>query len=567
MKKYLVKTAFLLVLLLPSCSDYLDTKPGDSYDDVTIWSNPELIESFVYKIYLGVPYPYQWYMSASLVDEAVPIQNDGVVTRVITSTMTPDDQGAFANNWATCMENWWWKEAYTNIRACNLFLSKIDAAEFTDDVTKQQLIGEVHFLRGYFYYLLMAQYGGVPLIDKVINIGDDYNIPRSSFEETVNFITNDLDAAVADGKLSDQTDKTRATVGAAYALKSRVLIYAASDLYNSDASWAGSYANPELVGYVTGERAVTRAQLYQEAKDAADSVMNLGLYDLYNAKSDPAENFQQLFLQMTSSEQIFITQYDKVNYPYYATDWLAWVCGTPSYGGWGLNQVTANLADAFENADGTTFDFATQKDHPYLNRDPRFYATILYNGASWYTNSWGTVYDNTIDITGTDNNNGNTTGYYIRKFISPAENDYYYGSVRQPEPYIQIRYAEVLLNYAEACLGLGEEDLARSTMNKIRERAGMPDIPDTETGSALLARYRNERRVELAWEGDRFFDVRRWMIASQAYVPAIGVSYSNGTYEESTFETRAWNDSHYFIPIARSEMQKNTSLIQNPIYE
>jgi starch-binding outer membrane protein, SusD/RagB family len=561
MKQLFSTITLLLVFLFSSCSDYLDTVPGDQYDDNAVWSSPSLIESFVYKIYLGIPYPYQWYMSASLVDEAVPIQNDGVTTRVLTSTMTPDDQGAFVSNWATCMENWWWKSVYTNIRACNLFLSKIDAVEFTDNTKKQQLIGEVHFLRGYFYYLLMAQYGGVPLIDKVINIGDDYNTPRNTFEETVNFIVDDLDAAVADDKLEEQTDKTRATVGAAYALKSRVLLYAASDLYHSNASWAGSYDYPELIGYVSDNRET----LYKAAKAAAEKVMTLG-YDLYKGNSDPAANFQELFLQMSSSEQIFITQYDKQNFPYYATDWIAWVCGTPSYGGFALNQVTANLADAFENADGTSFSFDAQKSSPYAGRDPRFYASILYNGASWYVNSWGTTSPSIIDITSTDSNNGNTTGYYIRKFISPSENDYYYGS-RQPEPYIQIRYAEVLLNYAEACLGLGDEASARSAMNKIRERAGMPDVPDSETGTALLARYRNERRVELAWEGHRFFDVRRWMIASQAYVAARGVKVESGSYKEFDFESRAWNNSHYLIPISRTEMQKNTALIQNPIYQ
>jgi len=192
----------------------------------------------------------------------------------------------------------------------------------------------------------MTQYGGVPLIDKVMNVGDSYEIPRNTFEETVNFIVADLDAAVANGRLSAQTDKTRATEGADYALKSRVLLYAASDLHHNT-TWQNGYAHPELVGYTTDNQ----KDLYKAAKAAAEKVMTLG-YELYDVNSNKATNFQQLFLQMSSKEQIFITQYDKVNTPYWATDWLAWVCGTPSYGGWGLNQVTANLADAFENADG-----------------------------------------------------------------------------------------------------------------------------------------------------------------------------------------------------------------------
>lgn len=561
MKRIIPFIIVSLTLVFTSCEDYLDTVPGDKYDDVAVWSSPDLIESFVFHMYEGVPYPYQWYMTGSLVDESVPIQNDGVVTRVLTSTMTPEEQAAFADNWATCMENWWWGSVYSNIRSCNLFFSKIEAAEFTDEAYKQQLVGEVHFLRGYFYFLLMAQYGGVPLIDYVINVGDDYNIPRNTFEETVNFIVADLDAAVAENKLDTQTDKTRATKAAVLALKSRVLLYAASDLYNDEGAWSSGYAHPELIGYVGG----SQAERYQAAKAAAQAAISLGTADLYKGYDDPAENFQQLFLQMSSVEQIFITQYDKTTFPYYATDWPAWVCGTPSYGGWGLNQVTGNLANAFENADGTAFNFDAQKNDPYANRDPRFYATILYNGASWFINSWGSLSPNTIDITGADSNGDNTTGYYMKKFISPGQNDYYYGS-RQPQPTMQIRYAEVLLNYAEACLGLGEDGPARNALNLIRERAGMPDIPESETGETLLERYRNERRVELALESHRFFDVRRWMTASEAYGDALGVQYTGSTYNSFVFEKHAWKNSHYFVPVDYDEMQKNTALIQNPEY-
>lgn len=563
MKQLFITISCILLLGLTSCSDYLNTVPGDKLDDNTLWSNPSLVEGFVFHIYQGVPYPYQWYLSASLVDEAVPIQNDGIITKVQMSSLTSDDQGAFAANWAATMENWWWKSVYSNIRSCNVFFTNIEKTNFTNDADKQQLIGEVHFLRGYFYSLLMIQYGGVPLIDHVMNVGDNYNIPRSTYEQTVNFIIADLDAAVANGKLATQTDKTRATAGAVYALKSKVLLYAASELHHNT-SWTNGYTHPELVGYTTDNR----TDLYTGAKAAAEEVMKLG-YQLYNVDPDKSKNFQDLFLQMSSTEQIFITQYDKVNMPYWATDWLAWVCGTPSYGGWGLNQVTANLADAFENADGTPFNFTTQSVNPYANRDPRLDGTILHNGSSWYYNSWGSLSPTTIDITqGPDFKDGNTTGYYIKKFISTTsgENTWYYGS-RQPEPYIQIRYAEVLLNYAEACLGLNDEAGARGAMNQIRERAGMPDIPSTETGTALLNRYRNERRVELAWEGDRLWDVRRWMIAPEAYTSAKGVKVENGNYVEFEFEPRAWNNSHYLIPIPRSEMQKNSALIQNPIYQ
>lgn len=549
-----------LALFTASCQDYLDTKPGDKYDDATIWSNTNLIDSYVFGIYKEIPYPFQWYTCAALVDEAVPVQNDGVVGRVLTGTMTPEEPAAFKDNWAAAMENWWWKSVYSHIRGCNLFFDKVALADNTDPAYLEQLTGEVHFLRAYFYYLLMAQYGGVPLVSNVVNIGDDYNVPRSSFAGTIAFILADLDEAVKDQRLQSQSDKTRATEGAVYALRSRVLLYAASDLHHRVSEWAPGFEQPELLGYTDADR----TELYRQAKEAAEEVMGLGVYSLYDENADPAENYTELFLAMESDEQIFITKYDKDNDPYWATDWPAWVYGTPTYGGFGLNQVTGNLADAFENADGTPFDFAAQKADPYMGRDPRFYATILYDSADWYANANGEHAPAKIDIAGNDGKNLGT-GYYLRKFISPLENVAYFGT-RQPQPYMQIRYAEVLLNYAEACLGLSDEEGARDALNEIRERAGMPDIPDSETGDDLLERYRNERRVELAWECHRFFDVRRWMTAPAAYTEATGVTRQAEGYESFVYETRAWNNSHYLIPILFEELQKNTALVQNPGY-
>jgi len=307
-------------------------------------------------------------------------------------------------------------------------------------------------------------------------------------------------------------------------------------------------------------------ELYQQAKIAAEEAMSLG-YSLYIEYPDPTVNFQELFLEMESNEQILISRIDKAN-TYWAMDWIAWISGAPTYGGSGLNQITANLANAFENIDGSPFNFAAQADDPYSDRDPRFNATILHHGSPWYKNLNDVVTPDTIDITigtGLDYNDGNTTGYYVKKFISPDENDHYQGKP-QPQPYIQLRYAEVLLNYAEACLGLGEEENARQALNQIRRRAGMPDVPSSESGQELIDRYRNERRVELALEVQRFFDVRRWMIAPQAYTEAYGVEFDGTSYSQVVFEQRSWNDRNYLVPISYEEMQKDTALIQNPGY-
>jgi hypothetical protein len=169
--------------------------------------------------------------------------------------------------------------------------------------------------------------------------------------------------------------------------------------------------------------------------------------------------------------------------------------------------------------------------------------------------------------------NGTYTGYYMRKFIDPSINAQY---DKQEQPWRYIRYTEILLNYAEASLALGDETEAKKYINMIRKRAGMPDI--TETGAALVERYRNERRIELAFEDQRFNDVRRWMIAPEAYQNAAGVSIrykvdasgtnilSGPTYTVMNAQDRAWNPRFYFMPIKLDEMNRNKNLVQNPLY-
>jgi starch-binding outer membrane protein, SusD/RagB family len=252
------------------------------------------------------------------------------------------------------------------------------------------------------------------------------------------------------------------------------------------------------------------------------------------------------------------------------------------------------LADSYEMKDGTKFDWTKPAlaANPYKDRDPRFYASMLYEGAQWrprpadvkaadpkgivqvgfYKKADGST------VPGLDTKkspiedwNGGSTGYYLRKFIDPNI-DHQYN--KQQLPWRRFRYAEVLLNYAEACLNLGQEEEAKTYINKIRARAGMP--PVTESGQALVERYRNERQVELAYEEHRYFDVRRWMIAPQAYGDAKGVNItgtmnadgtiSNRSYSVISVQSRAWNPRFYLLPIKLDEMNRNNKLIQNPLY-
>jgi hypothetical protein len=351
------------------------------------------------------------------------------------------------------------------------------------------------------------------------------------------------------------------------------------------------------------------------AKNAAKAVIDLGVYNLYKESATappPAEatkNYADIFLQRSTSEDIFVRYFT----PNTNEDWHGYNPGlynNPNgWHGWGSNCPTGQMVDAYEMNDGTKFDWnkPAHKSAPYTNRDPRFYASINYDGAVWRPrNDAAAKAKDAVGIVQTgyykkpdgssvggldtrnsilEDWNGTYTSYFLRKFIDPGIEAQF---VKQDLPWRYIRYTEVVMNYVEACIALGEDDEAKTWLNKIRRRAGMPDV--TETGTALRDRYRNERRVELAFEDHRFFDVRRWMIPDQAYVDArsveivypadangnpTGLPVYNPTGSPSVrnpgktvdiAQQRAWLPRFYFLPIKQDEINKNDKLVQNPLY-
>jgi hypothetical protein len=581
------------LLFVSSCSDsFLEVTPLDKYSDATVWTDPALVSSFVNNIYLGQYYGFHTLMLSSLCDESMEVWA-WETHPVLKSEISPSYVGALGPDfWIIAFHNISWNRLYNNIRSCNIFFENVEKYELQgNDI--EQLKGEVHFLRGYFYYWLLSLHGGVPLIDEAYTPADDLLVARNTLEETVDFIVSDLDAAAS--ILPITTDKARAGKGAALALKSRILLFAASELFNSNVSWASGYGNPELVSYTGGDR---RAR-WQKAKDAAKAVIDLGIYQLYGKPSyttaeEAAENYVNIFLNDGTDEDILLTYYDNVNHS--GSDFQCPSVGlfnSPNgFHGWGGNTPVGQFIDSFENSDGSKFNWndPEQKANPYKNRDPRFYANILYDGAQWrrrpddviasdpagivqtgfYENADGSYAPGLDTRQGPiEDWNGTYTGYYMRKFLDPAMDHQY---DKQKLPYRQIRYAEVLLNYAEACLELGEENEAINYLNAIRQRAGMPDIPAGEAGDALKDRYRNERRIELAYEGHRFFDIRRWMIAPDVLENAQGIDirYPSGSdkpvYKIIEVQEREWNNKVYLLPILLDEMNKNELLIQNPGY-
>jgi len=590
------------IIGMGSCSkNFLNVSPKDQYSDNAVWNDPNLIQAFVDNIYGGIPHGFDILMMSSLSDEAV-FTPDWGAENVNRGLLSPSDLEVFDPGfWGsvqTVLRSW--KTQYKYIRACNLFFSKIDAAPI-DESLKQRMKGEVHFLRAYLYFQLVEMYGGVPIITQAYTLTDSFNVPRNTFAECVDFITKECDSAAALLPLTySGNDVGRATKGAALALKARMLLYAASDLFNSQASWAPGYSHPELVSYVGGDRMAR----WQAAKDAAKAVMDLGIYDLYKpnpqSAQEAAQNYQQLFLQQSTPEDIFVKFFtQKVN-----ENWMGYspgqYCQPNGWHCWGNNTPTQQMVDMYEMADGTPFDWNNPAEaaNPYANRDPRFYASILYNGAQWrprpsdvapldpngivqtgYWAKWNPQ-TNTVDtIPGLDtrkspfeNWNGTYTGYYMKKFMDPTVDAQF---IHQTVPWRYIRYTEILLDYAEACLALGQETEAKTYINMIRQRAYMPPI--TSTGQQLINDYRREREVELAFEDQRYFDVRRWMIADSAYQDAKGIliiypllpdhtTSPTPTYKVYSAIRRAWQPHAYFLPIQLDEINRNQKLIQNPGY-
>ena len=305
-----------------------------------------------------------------------------------------------------------------------------------------------------------------------------------------------------------------------------------------------------------------------------------------------------LFLQQQTSEDIFARFFStKVD-----ENWDGYNPGLYNqpngYHCWGSNTPTGQMVDSYEMSDGSKFDWnnPTEAANPYANRDPRLYASILYEGAQWRkrpadiapSDPAGIIQVGTwqkwngsqmVTVAGLDtrqspfeNWNGTYTGYYMRKFVDPSVDAQ---NFKQTAPWRFFRYTEILLDYAEACLGLGQEDEAKTYINMIRGRSKMPPI--TETGAALVDRYRNERKIELAFEDQRYFDIRRWMIPEQGYTDVMAVqpvyklnpdhsTAATPTYTITDVQPRAWNPRFYFLPIALDEINRNNKLVQNPLY-
>lgn len=608
-----VTILFISAVFFTACKrDFLNTQPLDKASAAAVWSDPSLSESFVTDIYNSI-------RDGLLSQENMDCITDNALYNfgrmdIMEANVSPSVTGWVQNTYE-------WGEMYARIRSANIALENLSTAKF-DKAIVDRLKGESYFMRAYCYNQLLRYYGGIPIIKSTLTLDTkDFSLARNTYDECVTFILSDLDSSallLKDKKMA----LGRATSDAAMALKARVLLYAASDLHDiptakGKSTLISSYSNPELLGFISGDRAAR----WQKAKDAAKAVIDLGKYGNLLDLSAPASrdqaitNYTNNYLGRNGGEkEVIFYKYNIRASPDDGASWYPRNNGPNGYHGWTSSEPTQNLIDNYEMMDGTRFDWSkpTHAASPYANRDPRFYASVLYDGAPWKPRTTdGAALDPFNEIqfgtyqigsaaapktyfgldtrnSAIENWNGTRTGYAIRKFIDP-DPGIVDMNTRQEVPSPQIRYTEVVLNYVEACIALGQEAEAKSWLNKVRFRAGMPAI--TESGAALVTRYQNERNIEMLFEEQRFYDARRWMIAPAVLGQKVRVikitgnlkpgktvnvyrySTDNYSYEyavqniESGVENRAWDDKLYFPPIKLDEMNKNKKLIQNPGYK
>jgi hypothetical protein len=462
----------------------------------------------------------------------------------------------------------WWGTSYAGIRRANIFLKNIVNVPIPD-LTKQYWKAEARFLRAFFYWELLKRYGGVPLLgDALLGLDDNIELPRNTFAETVDYIVNEC-SAVKDSLRADPASDAewgRASKGAAVALKCKVLLYAASPLFNG----GGFETDPvkrALTGYPTADP--TR---WQKLVDAVTEFNALGYYKLVTTGTPTA--FASVFTTKKSTEIIFAKQVGNSSNLEVSQSPVGYIISNTR--SQGLTSPSQNFVDAFPMANGLGINetgSGYSAAAPYNNRDPRLASTVFYNSLPWLSRNVQTFQG------GLDKPDNpavspveTRTGYYLRKFLGNFSTSTAFSS--QSHNFPIFRYAEILLDHAEALNELGQVENAVTQIKTIRSRAGIAAGTNSRYGiktgisqSEMRTLIQNERRIELAFEEHRFWDIRRWKIAGDVMnTPLNGMKITNGTtpvYQVIPVALPVFMNRLYHMPIPYEEITKNSKLIQN----
>lgn len=547
------KIAILLLsagLLTTTSCDFMDCDESDNYTLQEIQGSYNRVKQFVTSIYGYLPSDFCNMHGAMLdaaTDDAIHVYESSAIQRIVNGTWsanyTVDDKFAYY---------------YNAIHDANYYLTTLSGLTFDtwkngDDYQDwmqnyDNYQYQVRFLRAYFYFELVRRYQNVPLITKPLSQTETNQIEPSSAQEVLKFIINECTEIAPKLPIKStsiaQAENGRATRAMAMALKSRAALYAASPLYNTNgdnAKWTEAAKASHDIIASAGELGL-----------GLDTYANLFKSKNYNSK-------EVILCRPTGTSKTF----EQANYPMGVTGGNTTTCSTE------------NLASAFEMKDGRAFDWndPTMKANPYKDRDPRFYLTIVHNGMLWPAKK-------AVDISegganGLSLTNATTTGYYMRKYVDNSIS-FEAGSTTTAthHNWILFRYAEVLLNYAEAMIHVnGNCDYkdatytmsAREALNAVRKRAGIPEVAACSQDD-FLTRVKHERRVEMAFEGQRFWDLRRWKNLDETKnIYAVRITHHDGvlSYEKTLLSERSVSNKLYFYPIANVELFKNKKLVQN----
>lgn len=609
MKTLLIKAAkfywIIITVALVSCTDVLDKAPDGTLTMEEIWADATRVEQMLNSCYNNMPgkgYSYHWFdpLIVALSDDGYS-SDDGAEQAVDryyrdnNSATTHWIRDAPVQEGGLGLNNNYWGRYWTQIRLCSQFIENIDNAVVSSEENRERFKAEAHLLRAFFYMELIKWFGKLPVIDHTLPLDADYSeMRRQPVYEVAQLIISDCDVALntpgIPWRITVGSDARRVTKALAHALKTKAMLFAASPLHNENNNYW--------------------EETYQTAKIAVQQLKANG-YELFTQCTNTsvfgtgkAAALHQLVCQAaeyTASPRDKETIYQHTGYTvfvwhigYIGNEDGTYKCGT---------CPTQELVDAFETEDGmpvldlskpyndekhlqpnyNSANTMYNRNAPYENRDPRFYMTVLHNGAEFIWNNGERKTVNTI--TGgvhapswviTDRSNSRT-GYYHKKMVTPGASN---TNGIDNAPWKYYRLGELLLDYAEAAAEAGHLDDARAAANEVRARSGMPELSASLSQADLILRIRNERRVELAWEEQRFFDLRRWqsptgdLSATCKYFTAMAITQnSDGTlnYTRRSISDNARggaNNRDLLLPLPLSEASNMETLTgekwQNP---
>lgn len=599
MKKiYIILFGFSLSTSFSCTRNILDKEPLGVMSDVVVWQDQALIEAFLTQVYTEMSIwdnemyipgnsSQDWFMMYfidHMADESKATSTwSGNAYQLKFGNLR--ETGTFDERGKGLLE--WWERAYVTIRRLNEFIERVPSSPVDKEWAKKR-IAEAKFIRAYNYFSMVKRYGGVPIVTKAQKISDpaeEIFVKRNTEKEVYDFVISEIDACTEDlPEVIAEADYGRPSKYAALALKSRAALYAAS---------IAAYGKGPENGGVVGIESGLKQEYYQKAFDASQLIINSGKYALYNEDADKTVNFRNVFVKKRNSEAIFVRTHDNLekdpggngtNYDFYQ-------CPKPNaWGAGNIDGVYLEMAEEFEYIDGTpgTLDRAAIQqglwttEELWKDKDPRFYATIYTHNTSWKgapLDFHQGIIDAGGDIVLTGSYNGvparalnGETGLGVLKYLDENKdnNSNIYSSRTD---WIVFRYAEILLNYAEAALALNKNTEALDAINAIRGRAGVVAL-----SSVTLDNIKHERKVELAFEGHRYWDLRRWRTAVTDLTRHFsGLQYildsQTGKLKLEVVEhidggaMPAFYEKNYYFPITPGRIANNPNLKpENPGY-